>query len=629
VTALSQHQFNHQVAAIRAASVLAVLGYHFFPSYFPWGYLGVDCFFVISGFLMIPLINRNTNFVGFINNRVKRLYPALLMFVFMYVALGYLFLLDDEYIVLLKSSIGSLWHVQNILESSREGYFVDTNGFRPFLNIWSLAVEFQVYLMLGFVLFILCRHRGLSNQVKSIFKLFLISFIGYVFLTYGYQHDPFFISPLRFWEFLVGSLLYYHMNSAYSVVQLGSLKKSRLSLVALIVIGLLILVIGGNLKGLSTMLVVVFCALFIYSFDLSKSNTYIKRSYIYIGSISYSIYLFHYPAIEFLGRFVGSPSVLERVLVISCIFFVSHIVDLWITPKIIGSSRAGVKLFLGSMVLSVAFFLLYTNLEVLDRNVVAKNSVVNVKGSFEINYNEECNFLSEDGRYEDERCRVGSGLKSIKKPRFIIIGDSLSNSMTTVFESLAKVDHKYSEYIQVGKGYCPIVFDFGDDNCEKFTEDAVKFLNDNNGGTIVIAAQWPLYFYENDVDTLNRRKHELVTFINKYKRNGWNIYLSHSVPLGAKPRSCLARFPWSDLGDCDIPRERFFERGDFAHDVLEAIAKDSGVLIFDPAKYMCDSIGCAVFKVGEIFYLDDSHFSKSGGGYLAKKSMGWWRDNFK
>jgi len=621
--------FNNQVAAIRAASVLAVLGYHFFPSYFPFGYLGVDCFFVISGFLMIPLINRNTSFVGFINNRVKRLYPALIMFVFLYVVLGYLFLLDDEYIVLLKSSIGSLWHVQNYLESSREGYFVDTNGFRPFLNAWSLAVEFQVYLILGYVLLVLCRNQELSHTVKSILVLFLISFIGYMVSIYSYKHDPFFISPLRFWEFLVGSLLYYLMNSVYAAGVLGFLNKYKFSHTVLIIISLFIYFNGGQLKGLSTVLSVLFCALFIYSVDLSKLYRYVKKTYVYVCSISYSTYLFHYPAIEFLERFVGSPGVLDRVLVICCVFFVSHVVDLWITPKIIGVNQAGAKLFLGSCVLSALVTLLYVNLDVLNRGIITKNKVINVSDSFEVNYKEQCDFLGKGGTYEDERCRIGSGLKSRAEPHFIILGDSLSNSITTMFESLAKTDYKFSEYIQVGKGSCPIVFDFGGEKCGKFKDDAVSFLNKYEGKLIIITAQWPLYFYENDMGTLNSRKQDLVKFINKYKKSGSIIYLVHSVPLGAKPRSCIARFPWSNLGGCEIPREIFSERGDFAYEFLEAIAKENEVLIFDPAKYMCNTIECAVFRDGEVFYLDDSHFSESGGRYLARKSMSWWRDNFK
>jgi peptidoglycan/LPS O-acetylase OafA/YrhL len=578
---------------------------------------------------MIPLINRNTSLTGFMNNRVKRLYPALLMFVFLYAALGYLFLLDDEYVVLLESSIGSLWHIQNVLESSKEGYFVDTNGFRPFLNAWSLAVEFQVYLILGFVLLVLCKNQRLSDQVKFIFILFSISIAGYMVSSYSYKYDPFFISPLRLWEFLVGSLLFYLMKSSYATEALGFLKKFKLSHIALIIIGLFIYLNGGQLKGLSTILSVLFCALFIFSVDLSKLHRFVRKSYVYVGSISYSVYLFHYPAIEFLERFVGSPSVLDRVAVIFCVFLVSHVVDLWITPKIISLNRAGVKLLLGSCVLSAVIILLYVNLDVLSRGVVTKNEIINVSDSFEVNYNENCVFLSESGTYEDERCRIGSGLNNIDEPNFIIIGDSLSNSMTTMFESLAKIDYKFSEFIQIGKGYCPIVFDFGDEECKKFKRDAISFLNDHKGKTIVIATQWPLYFYENDVDTLDRRKRELIEFIRKYKDYGSSIYLSHSVPLGAKPRSCLARFPWSSLGGCDIPHATFSKRGEFAYSVLETIAEESNVSIFDPAKYMCDLNTCAVFSDGEIFYLDDSHFSENGGRYLAEKSMGWWYDNFK
>jgi len=621
--------FNNEVAAIRAMAILAVLGYHFFPSYFPWGYLGVDGFFVISGFLMIPLINRNSNLIGFINNRIRRLYPALLIFVSLYVALGYLFLLNDEYAILLESSIGSLWHFQNILEGGREGYFADTNGFRPFLHIWSLAVEFQVYLLLGLVLLFLYRKQNTNNKIKFIFVLFLISLASYLISIYGYRYDPFFLSPLRFWEFLSGSLLYYLMSSTHTSAGLDLFKKSGIQYVALVIIGFFIYLNGGQLKNLSTILTVLFCVLFIYSVDLSKLHRNIKRSYVYIGAISYSLYIFHYPAIEFLERFVGSPSVLERGLIIVSVFFISHMVDLQITPRMASFNQAGKKLFLGSLALSALVILLYVNLDSLGRGVVSKNSSIDASNSFDIDYNDSCVSLENGGKYIDERCRIGSSLKSATEPNFIIIGDSLSNSITTMFESLSATDNKFSKYIQLGKGYCPIVFDFGNEDCKKFKYDVESFLDKYKSRAVVIAAQWPLYFYSDDVKILDDRKKELMKFIDKHKNNGSNIYLIHSVPLGAKPRTCVARFPWSNLGDCDIPHEISSERSLFAHGILEEIAKDSGVLIFDPAEYMCDSIGCAVFRDREILYLDDSHLSKGGGKYLAEKSINWWHDNFK
>ncbi|WP_417447327.1 acyltransferase family protein [Kangiella sp.] len=623
----SKVQFNNQIAAIRAVSVLAVLGYHFFPSYFPWGYLGVDCFFVISGFLMIPLINRSVGFKDFIINRINRLYPALLIFIVFYIVLGYFFLLDDEYNILLKSSVGSLLHIQNIIESSRDGYFVGASGFRPFLNVWSLSVEFQVYLMLGFILLLVLPKTKIKTKIRVLILFFFFSFSGYFLVGFLYKIDPFFISILRFWEFLAGSLLFYFIGSDFSKEMLEKVKKYYFSKVVIIIAAIIVLIFGGDLKTLGMVLVVLICVFFVFTVDISVLPKWISKIYFYIGSISYSVYLFHYPALELLERFVGSASISERIFLILITLIVAHFVDLIYTPRILNFTKSGKKLYFLSIVLLAIIVTTLLSLDSLDRNIRIRNESVDSNGSFEISYNDNCNFIA-DSEYGDERCRLGSDYKFGEEARFIILGDSLSNSITTMFESLGKVDRKFSNYIQIGKGYCPIVFEFGDESCKSFRLDVIDYLKMHKGLPILITAQWPLYFKQSNNDESDERVAVLVDFIQTLKQLGYEVYFSQSVPLGARPRSCLARLPWSSLGECDIPNNIFIERGHFAYSNLEDIAEKTGVLVFDPAQFFCTDKRCKVYKDGKIFYLDDSHLSVDGGEFLATKSKGWWDDNF-
>jgi len=616
-------QFNNQVALVRAFSVLVVLGYHFFPSYFPWGFLGVDWFFFISGYLMLPLISRSDNFLLFIYNRINRLYPALLLFTLLYMTIGYLFLLDDELIILLKSSVGSLTHLQNFFENSREGYFVDSAGFRPFLNVWSLSVEFQIYIFYAFIFLFVLSKSSTVVKMRTLITIATISLFSYVSSQYIYELDPFFISPFRLWEFIMGSILYLVMSNKNEVTLCFSKFKMMLIYIVLFILAISLFVMKGEYRTLSTIISIVFCFIFIMAVDLSKAPKIFINSYVYIGSISYSIYLFHYPAIEFLEQFVGSPSIGERVSLILMIFLVAHLVDRIISPRLVRMKKSAlVFIFSSLLIIGGSTFLRY-NVENLNRYVINKNEILNLNNNFEINYKFKCDFFT-NNEYEDERCRLGSNLNSLKSPGFLIVGDSLSNSITTMFESIADKDNVFDQYIQIGKGYCPIVFEFGGESCKKFRQESIEYLDKFENVPIVISAQWSLYFKTDDIIVLNERKNQLIQFVEMLNVKGFDVYLVHSVPLGARPRTCVSRAPWSNIGDCDIAISTVNNRSEGSYDIIESIAEQVNAKIFDPKKYMCDSISCFVYKDGDILYLDDSHLSVDGGRYLGRKSREWW-----
>jgi peptidoglycan/LPS O-acetylase OafA/YrhL len=625
---MNKSSFNDQVAAIRALSVLLVLGYHFFPSYFPLGYLGVDGFFVISGFLIIPLIKRSETTISFIVNRIKRLYPALLVFVFIYMVVGYLFLLDDEYRVLLESSISSLLHFQNIAENARDGYFVANDNFRPFLNVWSLSVEFQVYVIYIILFFGLLRLKKENYEVYGLVFLFVISILSYSYIKYSLKEDAFFHSNLRLWEFIAGSLAYYflysHKNNSKVLIYF---KKYKLQYYLMAFLGALIFVNPGAVD-LYNFYIVFICLLFILFFDINTFPEFVKRCYVYVGTISYSVYLLHFPAVEIAKQFVGVPSIFERMLLIAAIFTVAHLVDRVLVTKVVRYNNIGIKLIVTSIITVILSLLAISYLDDLSRPVVVKNAVISAEKSFEMSYDFECDFEYFNRDYGDERCRIGTGVNLENKAKFLIFGDSLANSITTMFEALSSENKIYSQYLQFGKGSCPVVFKSSEPQCMLFRDDLIRFLNTDDIKSIFIANQWPLYLDNLDGIALEQRKVELLDFIVGLTSTGKRVVLIHTVPLGARPRTCVARFPWEELGACDIPLSTYKERGAFAYEFVEEVARLAEVETFRPSVYFCSDVKCHVFKNNEIFYLDDSHLSEAGGVFLANKSRRWWDENF-
>jgi len=616
------NKFNEQIAFFRAFSVLAVLGYHFFPSYFSWGFLGVDWFFFISGYLMIPLIDRNKTLTTFIKNRFFRLYPALLLFLIFYILLGYFFLLDDEFLILLKSSLTSLTQVHNYFEFIKDGYFVNSTSFRPFLNVWSLSVEFQVYIIYAFLFFFLIKNSTERKKFASILLIAFISLSFYILSINLNLIDPFFISPMRLWEFLIGSFIYFLHRRHKNINVLG---KSKYFLYLFLFV-LLFTIIGlkGDYKVASTLFALLLCSLFVLYVDLSKLPCWFKASYLYVGSISYSIYLFHYPAIEFLARFFGSPSISNRLIVIVFIFIIAHLVDRYFFPNCLKYKKLTSVLFFVSFSIVVSSIYLIQNINHFERAIINKNSDIIRPENFNMNYNFNCKFFTKKN-YNDERCRIGSKVNFELKPDFLVIGDSLSNSLTTMFEAMGDKNDRYQKYIQIGKGYCPVPFNFSTKECFEFSQEAKSYIKKLVGIPIIIAGQWPLYFNE-EIKSLSRKK-EFIKYIKDLKEKGHDVIIVQSVPLGAKPRTCIIRSPWLNVRNCNISLSTAKKRGDVARQIITDIANETDSKLFDPQLLMCDESQCSVLEKNSILYLDDSHLSEDGGKFLSEKSLTWW-DNY-
>ncbi|EMW7172101.1 acyltransferase [Vibrio fluvialis] len=609
---MKSSRINLEIALLRAFSVLIVLGFHFFPSYFPFGFLGVDIFFVISGYLMVPLIMRSASIGEFIGNRIRRLYPPLLVCLSIYFILGYITLLDDEFSILTKSSLGTITQVQNFYEMFRDGYFVNSGGFRPLLNMWSLSVEFQNYFILAALYyFLIKKHDG--NRVYIVLLItILLSLFSYAF--FSLFSEPFFITPMRLWEFLLGCL-------AYQIVlerKLYTVNKNSFFAAVAVVISLFTIIYTEN-RQIETLSISMFAFIFICYVDVSRLP---DRIYIYIGSISYSIYLLHYPALEFMKIYVGSPGIKERIAIIALVVFLSHLVDRIFQPFIYNNKKAIKVIWVSSVILSILIFFEFISSGVkgTPRSIVTRNYEVISQSQFDMDYNEQCRFL--DRTYSDERCRLSEKLNDYKQANIVLLGDSLSNSMTTMFDWLGKDDEFYSRYVQFGKGSCPVVLKSTDSECNAFSKDVLDKIDYfKEDVTIIIVAQWSLYSPES-LKSLDK-------FLNRMKMENKKIIVSLSFPLGARPRTCIDRgVPFISSGSsCNTPRFISDNRSLEVHSLVEQLSIKYGYKVFDPSEFFCDDVECKVLQENKLLYLDDSHLTRYGGVFLGRNSKWWWDEN--
>ena len=297
-----------EIDGLRAFAIITVIINHFNKDLIPGGYLGVDIFFVISGFVITSsLYNKQSkNFKefisGFYERRFKRLLPALLVFVLIVSILICIF--NPFPSVALKTGLTSLFGISNLyLLKQSTDYFSQSTQLNVFTHTWSLGVEEQFYLLFPFLLwfsgFIRQKKNGLRNLFLSLGVLTISSLIGFIYLYPINESAAYFLMPTRFWEMSVGCLLFIVFKKRASIKNI--FQKIPPLLLLILIIGVMYL--PKSLATISTIIVVALTCILITSLTKGslayKIFTYPKV--VYIGRISYSLYLWHW-AILSLSR---------------------------------------------------------------------------------------------------------------------------------------------------------------------------------------------------------------------------------------------------------------------------------------------------------------------------------------
>ncbi|WP_083846387.1 acyltransferase family protein [Bradyrhizobium sp. ORS 285] len=293
---------------LRAIAVLAVIGFHFEAPAIFGGFVGVDIFFVISGYLITGIIAAEMakgqfSFAGFYERRVRRLLPALYVMVAFAAIPASWDMLSSERAELFRSAMAVVTFTSNIFFWQQSGYFDHAAVEKPLLHTWSLAVEEQLYLVLPVVIWGVLRiARGRRLALPVTLLLAAGSFaLGLMLMRGGASAGAFFLSPPRAWEFLLGSLV---AVSGLPAPRAGLVQRSaRVVSLLLMAIPILSLRPGPGFPGVNALAPCVGAALFLWS-GVGVAN--VPRSLLsplsvaaFIGRISYSLYLWHWPLFVF------------------------------------------------------------------------------------------------------------------------------------------------------------------------------------------------------------------------------------------------------------------------------------------------------------------------------------------
>lgn len=618
---LQKLAYRPDVDGLRAISILLVLGYHFFPGKLPFGFIGVDIFFAISGYLVTGLIcevsTENFSFIRFYIARFRRIYPALVFLLLISLIVGWTMLLPDEYVFLATSSIYGVLGASNLFEYSNNGYFVNTFGFRPLLHLWSLSVELQFYLVFPILVYL-----GKRIGMRVLTCLMWIAFISFVcnISLAILNPDADFFSPIsRIWEMSIGGAAYVIRGKQQLI---HSFMHSTLAFLGLLILCAGSLLISPNkaYPGFWALLPIGAAFILLASSGGKFFSIFLSRYYLpEIGKLSYAIYLWHYPMLEFSKIIFGQVSPFYRI----CLIGLSFIVALLSNSLIEGKFRNIKKwpyLIIALTVFLVIFsaYILRTD-GVPSRRVSEQNAKLQKANSFKNSYKQSCVSLMGVDDIED-RCNFDA--HSSSEGSLVVIGDSQANAFTTVLRGL-EPEHGVRHFTQFGRGLCPMVIGYGDIKCQKISDAAYHYVKSHPCvHEVLISAQWPLYI-GSTVDPIRRELFlaKLIETVKLYRALGKEVILSLTVPLGAQPRRCFNRIPavYQSNG-CSIPISLVLKEEQSYQDyLLTPKLLNNDIKVFDPKKYFCSKSECVVRVGDDILFLDASHLSDSGGRYLAAK----------
>ncbi|HUZ67966.1 MAG TPA: acyltransferase family protein [Beijerinckiaceae bacterium] len=440
-------RYRPEIDGLRAIAVIAVVLFHADIGRFSGGYVGVDVFFVISGYLITQIISSELaagsfSIARFYERRIRRIAPPLLAMLALTLIGGYWLLLPDQYLGTANAAFATEAFVSNILFYHQSGYFAQAGGVNPMLHTWSLAVEEQFYLF--FPIFMIFLHRLALERLKIIL---IILFAGSLALAsiavFYFPTATFYLFPARAWELLTGALLAVGAvpNSA---PQRRWLRETEAALgLALIAIAVVFYTDETPFPGASALPPALGAALIIHA--NADEQTLVGRllslrPIVFVGLISYALYLFHWPIFTFLRQYLltpalSGPSALLGVALSGALAALS----LYIIERPFRDRR---KMARGVVYACVAVAMLA---------VSGLAAVVHEKSGWPDRFSQESLALAQGARSFDARgkaclnlaleaalssrdCRIGTRAA----PTFVVYGDSHSAALLPAFDEMAR-----------------------------------------------------------------------------------------------------------------------------------------------------------------------------------------------
>ncbi|SFN47840.1 acyltransferase family protein [Dokdonella immobilis] len=638
---MAKLEYRPDIDGLRGIAVLAVVAYHFELGPLHGGFVGVDIFFVISGFLITGIIRRDLDnnsfsFGGFYERRVRRIFPALFAMLATSLVVGFVSLLPSDLDKLGTSALATLAFSSNVVFWQQSGYFANSAALNPMLHTWSLGVEEQFYIVFPVLLLALHMHAGARLNL-ALAGAALTSFVACVAMQSNMSSAVFFLSPFRAWELLAGAVV-----ATAGIPQ----SKNRILCEALAWSGLVALVWslvkiypGSSFPGWHAAVPVAGTALLLHSG--MTGNASVNRllrfpPLVFVGLISYSLYLWHWPVLfywKYRQGFVPLEdarwSALLLALLISYVsyryvespFRKNEAANAYLRRRTLLRAAAGLMIALGIVAAALRLdggmkFRLSDSVNALDAMRDPPIPYVSCRGE-----------LPSD---QGSACILGdaSANKTVA-----VWGDSTALAWAPAFNEV--LSHRGLGGVLLFESACPPLLGVQNPEfprCLEFNNSVLAWLEENNVDELILVAIWPSYSMPTGRYSLTNTSGQMgntKVFPGSFARTvgelkNWvgRITIVGPTP-GAPPdiplRMALALQQGGAL-PAGLDALAFGRDASYFWDEINSLGRDPRVRIIDPAPWFCDHKLCRYLDAQDnLLYRDTGHLSLAGAAYVAVK----------
>ncbi|MDB0003672.1 acyltransferase [Alphaproteobacteria bacterium] len=635
--------YRTDIDGLRGYAVLFVVLYHFDLLYFQAGFLGVDIFFVISGFLITKIIikdldSNNFSILIFFHRRIKRIIPLLFFVIIICTILSYYFFLPKDLKDFSRSGFSSIFFLSNFYFFFRSEYFDSLSIVKPLLHTWSLSIEEQYYLIYPFLLMLIYKYY--KNYIFIFLCIFtFLSFIFFLNALNNQIYLGFYISIFRIWEIFAGCLIALFTKESYLKIE-NNIFKFIINLISICLFIFLIFICSFfeyskfNLFFLLPLTVLI-TSLIIYlnQYLMIASIIYTNNIIRFIGIISYSLFLIHWPILVFYNYFFETDEMTIKIILLIFSFLISFFTFRFI-EKPFREKKINFKLFYLSLILLILIiniFFFY----------VEKTDGVKSRLSEE-NLNIYNNALTlpklKCDKIIKEQCFHYNG----ESPSVVIWGDS---------HAFMYYDFFYNEFKQnkiswVYSSCYPLLDVFLNNeysnnqtpNCIKKNINLLNLTDKENIKKILLIANWSENilgiekriegngltnnfissigdFSKNSEEAKILFKDKLNKTINALKSKNIEIYISKPIPTFEfwVTNEALKKIIYEKSTE-PISRDfiQYVERNSFVNDIFDSFNKKNVIKIIDPSEALCDKNKCYGFINNKIIYRDSNHLTKEG-----------------
>ena len=632
VTSEIADRHRTDIDGLRALAVLPVVFYH---AKFgcPGGFIGVDIFFVISGYLICSLILKEQakgvfSLVNFWERRIRRIFPALALVVFATILGGWLLFSSEDFNQLGISVVSQALLLSNVhfyhLSLTAGGYFAPVSETRPLVHTWSLAVEEQFYLFFPLLLIFLSRFRRAAS-VQVVATLALASFFYCVYQTVNpvARTAAFYLLPSRAWELLLGAMLAMLIGRLVA----GPLVREAAGWTGVVLVCAAIFFYGDRtpFPGVAAFPPCLGAALIIFSSETQPSLVGRLLSWkpvVFIGLISYSLYLWHWPLLVFLRSLAtdhNSIRVIAALIVASTALAALSwkFVETPFRKRRLLPGRTPIMVFGAAttiLLLAVGWFIRHEQGMVwrLDKRFIRYADSRSHRSPFE--------FVSIERALTGHF--VAMGMKEMNQPLDILVwGDSHAWAIAPVLDELCREESKNAALVSFG-GVPPVLssghyneadFFFQGTNYDP-AQVVLDYIMQKHPRTVIMVAYWASYKASDSFKT------QLLATVRRTLASGAKVYVVKDVPTPPvdPPRAlALMALFGRDLETLGVTPAQWQEANHNLSETFDQVSK-IGASVLDPAPFFLNHKGLyGVIKNDEVLYIDAGHLSVEGAKMLA------------